>query len=132
MAEATPSFLSLLGLPETTVEAIFKTRVRICYGEELPLELDTLWTTVARGTTSYKCGVCLERDDDDESFDVRTYTVAHGRHVLNTECDFSSDGTFLRGSINCLGAGFITMDQEYYDELIGELIEKNPEWDEIR
>ena len=129
MAEATPSFLSRLGLPETTVEAIFKTRTG---DSELPLELDTLGTTVARGTTYYKCGVYLKRSDDDESFDMRTYTVAHDTHVLNAECDFSSDGTFLGGSINSFSFGFIAMDQEYYDELIGELIEKNPKWDEIQ
>ena len=66
---------------------------------------------------------------------LTVWTVENREH--KRMCYFSLDpatGAFVKGCVNCFALGWMDADQEYFDELIGELFEreKQLEWDEIK
>jgi len=129
-------FLKGLGLPESTVKAKLRTRLN---GE--PLDWNTKHDEVGSG--HYKLGMEVENEGvhtrsseqnlfpRESEFVWTTWTVENGMHTTNFRCIIGKDGKLVEGTINIFALGAMPLDQGYVDELLEELKDDLPKWEEI-
>jgi hypothetical protein len=74
----------------------------------------------------------LQKDKKDDTFVLKTWTVAHDVHTVNFYGTLTPDAKVIGGQVNCFTFGWLPLDQDYLDELLKEYEDGDaPEWDDI-
>ena len=105
--------LRLLSLDPRTVKAAHHTRAD---GKVLPVETRNKRVTDAN-VCFYENGFFIEKDAQNGQYEVTSYTLCDGRHVLNFSCTLSAEGALLRGRVNCFALGFMPISEDYLEDV---------------
>lgn len=118
------SWLQKLGLSDDVQEATRATRLN---GQTLGPE--TIGKIVGHG--NWEMGCNLKWYNNDNSFFIQTWAVQYEVHTVTLYGNVTRDGLVRNGRVNDFDLGWMSLDQEYFDNMMEELKECPLKWDLI-